>query len=387
MAGKRRIFKNVVIVSEHEGHARMDRETAKNLGAENMIVFTSGRDAARYIHRSHVDLVICDKQLADMDGYTFMRGLRDRPGTAELPVVMATLENRELAVLEAIAAGCSGYLLRPYSIGGFERQAESAKKIGRLPEDVTRWAAQLKAKRAEAETDETSTVHKRNARWYFQEGSRHLLAREWEQAKAAFEQAVGLSESYAEAWEGLAQSHRGLKDKPRFLENLTRAAKHYAWSDRYVEVRMLHSEVLREGGRMVNPFVAVATTLWREQDWEPGLLAWRRAAMLTPEDQEVQLSLVLAHLERGNVEQALAMLDLALEENPDFEQLRSLRDQLTGERPATILERARMRWDSLRDNLHQLSQRPIASLLPGSVQRLLTDDRQPLPDPEMREAS
>lgn len=386
MSSKRRLFRNVVIVSEHEGHSRVDREVVKGLGAEIMAVFTTGREAEAYIGNHRADLVICDKQLADMDGYAFMRRLREHPVTANLPVVMATLENDELAVLEAIASGCSGYLLRPYSIDTFERQAETARKIRRLPEAVTRWAAQLKARKEEAEAVEASGNHKQNARGFFQEGSRHLLNESWDKAIAAFEKAVELNEAYAEAWEGMAQAYRGLKSKPRFLEHLTRAAKHYAWGDRYIEVRMLHGEILREGGHMANPFVTVAKTQWKEQDWEAGLLAWRRAAMLTPEDEEVQLGLVMAHLERGNVEQALSILELALEENPDFEQLRGLRDQLTGERPATLLERALMRLDDLRESLRQFAERPVASFLPKTVQRALNEERPSLPvaQPEMR---
>lgn len=389
MSSKRRLFRNVVIVSEHEGHSRVDREVAKGLGAEIMAVFTTGREAEAYIGNHRVDLVICDKQLADMDGYAFMRALRESPTTANLPVVMATLENRELSVLEAIASGCSGYLLRPYSIDTFERQAVTARKIRRLPESVTNWAAQLKAKREEFEAGEVSPEHKHNARSFFQKGSRLLLNQEWDAAIEAFEQAIKLNASYAEAFEGMAQAYRGLRNKPRYLENLTRAAKHYAWSDRYVEVRMLHGEILREGGHMANPFVAVAKTLWREQDWEAGLLAWRRAAMLTPEDEEAWLGLAMAQLERGKMEQALSTLELAMEENPDFVQVRDLFAHLTQERPASILERVLDRWDDLRDSLRQFTEKPIASLLPGSMQRMLTDERQALPSPraEAREAS
>lgn len=387
MSSKRRLFRNVVIVSEHEGHSRVDREVAKGLGAEIMAVFTMGREAEAYIGNHRVDLVICDKQLADMDGYAFMRTLRDNPATANLPVVMATLENRELAVLEAIASGCSGYLLRPYSIGTFERQAATARKIRRLPEAVTSWAAQLKAQREESETSEASQEHKRNARWYFQEGSRLLLNEKWDEAIETFEQAIKLNIAYAEAFEGMAQAYRSLRNKPRYLENLTRAAKHYAWRDRYVEVRMLHGEILREGGHMANPFVAVAKTLWREQDWEAGLLAWRRAAMLTPEDEETWLGLAMAHLQRGNMEQALSTLELALEESPDFEQVRDLLAHLTQERPASLLERVLDRWEDLRDSLRQFTEKPISSLLPGSMQRLLNEERQPLPPAQAREAS
>lgn len=389
MSSKRRLFRNVVIVSEHEGHSRVDREVVKGLGAELLAVFTTGREAEAYIGNHRVDLVICDKQLADMDGYAFMRRLRESPATCNLPVVMATLESDELAVLEAIASGCTGYLLRPYSIGTFERQAETARKIRRLPEAVTRWAAQLKAEKQEAEGVEAGIGHKQNARGFFQEGSRRLLREEWDKAIKAFERAVELNNGYAEAWEGMAQAYRGLKNKPRYLENLTRAAKHYAWSDRYIEVRMLHGEILREGGHLANPFVTVAKTLWKEQDWETGLLAWRRAAMLTPEDEEVQLSLAMAHLERGNVEQAMTVLDVALEENPDFEQIRTLRDHLTGDRPPTIRERALMRLDEMREGLRRFAERPIASFLPTPVRRALNEERSTLPvtQPEMREAS
>ena len=144
-------LRNVVIVSESDGHARVDRDTAKHLGAEFVVVFSTGHEAEVFIRKNPVDLVVCDLKLVDGEGHAFITRLREDAATSTVPVLMASLEHRELDVLKAMAAGCSAYLLRPYSIQGFERQVARAVSRGRLPEELSAWAARMRDEKALAE--------------------------------------------------------------------------------------------------------------------------------------------------------------------------------------------------------------------------------------------
>jgi CheY-like chemotaxis protein len=83
-------------------------------------------EAAR--HR-RPDLVLCDMQLPDMDGFELLRALRADPALAGLPVVAVTafamLGDRE----RILAAGFDGYLAKPLEPRQFGAQV--AAYLGR----------------------------------------------------------------------------------------------------------------------------------------------------------------------------------------------------------------------------------------------------------------
>jgi CheY-like chemotaxis protein len=49
-----------------------------------------GTDALAKVHRSLPDLIITDSIMPGMDGFAFLRALRDDPATEAIPVIMLT---------------------------------------------------------------------------------------------------------------------------------------------------------------------------------------------------------------------------------------------------------------------------------------------------------
>lgn len=355
-----RLPENVVIVSGHEGHARLDREMAKNLGVRSLAWFDSGKEAKAYITKNKTDLVICDHKLADMDGYDFMREVRGATSTGELPVLMASMENHELEVLKAIAAGCSSYLLRPYTLGSLERQMDTAVRVGRMPEEVTTWAARLQQERERRQRaiarkharnkPASPRVEKKHARDWCLEGNRLLQKRKWDEAMAAFGEALQLNADYAEAHEGVARAWHGKGVVPQTVEHLRKACRQYAAKDRYMEVRRCYAELARDGFRMHNPYTELAGHRFHTDDVEGGLKALRQAVMLTPEDEHVHLALAHAYHDRGDLEEAIGVLEAALE---------TARERQMGSRafPGAIRLLAELRREANANGLQRLVRR------------------------------
>ncbi|MFW5734822.1 MAG: response regulator [Oceanidesulfovibrio sp.] len=120
-----------LVVSCSQHHARTDRRLLIRLGANEVRHESSGVRAARSLVAGKADCVILDGGLADMSGLELVRLIRLHPRTALMPVILASVENNRSAVLEALASGISGYLIRPYSMVGLARQ------IGRVLEQPT----------------------------------------------------------------------------------------------------------------------------------------------------------------------------------------------------------------------------------------------------------
>ncbi|WP_392481013.1 response regulator [Nostoc sp. C110] len=62
------------------------------------------------------DLVICDIQMPDMDGYTVLAKLRQDPHTAIIPFIFLTGSNTQTDVRKGMELGADDYLTKPSSI-------------------------------------------------------------------------------------------------------------------------------------------------------------------------------------------------------------------------------------------------------------------------------
>lgn len=125
-----------LVLSSSQHHAKTDRKLLVRLGVAEVRYESSGVRAARQLVTGQADCVILDGRLEDMSGLEFVRLIRLHPRTALMPVILASVENGRAAVLEALASGISGYLIRPYSMVGLARQ------IGRVLEQPARTIAE-----------------------------------------------------------------------------------------------------------------------------------------------------------------------------------------------------------------------------------------------------
>lgn len=63
-------------------------------------------------------LILLDWNMPEMDGRTLLKRMRDDPEFADIPIMMVTTESEMEQVEEALQAGASEYLMKP-----FDRQA------------------------------------------------------------------------------------------------------------------------------------------------------------------------------------------------------------------------------------------------------------------------
>jgi two-component system cell cycle response regulator len=96
------------------------------LGAfgHTVLAAEDGRQGLEMARREHPDLIICDVQLPQMDGYEVARRLKSDPQLGNIPLVAVTA----LAMVgdrdRVLAAGFDGYLAKPINPETFVRQME-----------------------------------------------------------------------------------------------------------------------------------------------------------------------------------------------------------------------------------------------------------------------
>jgi two-component system chemotaxis response regulator CheY len=77
----------------------------------------NGRQALDLLstHASEVALILLDWNMPEMNGIETLKALKSRAEFASIPVMMVTTESERQAVVDAIRAGATHYLTKPFA--------------------------------------------------------------------------------------------------------------------------------------------------------------------------------------------------------------------------------------------------------------------------------
>jgi DNA-binding NtrC family response regulator len=100
-----------------EDEARMRRLLELNLGEDGMTTLSAGdaESGLQLLRENPVNLVVTDLKLPGMSGLEFLHAVKSH--NAALPVVVMTAFGTVETAVEAMKAGASDYLLKPFSLG------------------------------------------------------------------------------------------------------------------------------------------------------------------------------------------------------------------------------------------------------------------------------
>lgn len=106
--------RETVLVVENDVTNRRLMEQILGFAGYAVLVATNGLEALDLLGRVQVDVVLLDLSMPVLDGYQTTERIRQRPELADLPVVAVTAhamsEDRE----QALRAGCTDYLSKPF---------------------------------------------------------------------------------------------------------------------------------------------------------------------------------------------------------------------------------------------------------------------------------
>ncbi|WP_426133037.1 response regulator [Pseudomonas sp. PWP3-1b2] len=93
----------------------------------------NGKKAQSVLMRETFDLVLCDWEMPEMSGLELLTWCREQPHLKAMPFVMVTSRGDKENVVQAIQAGVSGYVSKPFTNEQLLNKVKQAlHKIGRL---------------------------------------------------------------------------------------------------------------------------------------------------------------------------------------------------------------------------------------------------------------
>lgn len=329
-------YNNVVILTNVEVHAKRDISTINMFGAKNAKSFSSGTSAIDYLSETHVDLVLCDSSLDDMTGIKFAQIVGKNMAGRPMPIIMVTLENRKDHVLDSIAAGCIGYILRPYSLDTFEKYLILANQLDSYPEieEMELQEAKDMVERGDfddaIEAFEELISYQDEAQKYYDMGCQFMVQGKYGKAIVSFKKAVKINDLFAEAYKGLADAYKGKGDLEAFKRFLRKAADVHAQFDRLEETKTLFIEILKYDSETPNPFNSLGVNLRKQGDYPGAIHAYRQALELTPNDENIYFNMAKALYFMGRLDEASKDVDTCLKMNPEFREANKLYQRIHG---------------------------------------------------------
>jgi len=105
----------ILVVDEFESMRGIIRQILFESGFRNIVVADDGVTALPLLRAGDIGLMITERNMPRMDGLALVRAVRADPGLRHLAVLMLTTEAKRGQIVEAVEAGVSDYLLKPFS--------------------------------------------------------------------------------------------------------------------------------------------------------------------------------------------------------------------------------------------------------------------------------
>ena len=106
--------KCILVVEDQEDNRQILRDLLGSAGYD-LTEAENGEEAIASVARRRPDLILMDIQLPVMDGYEATRRIRTNPDLKSVPIIAVTSYALAGDEDKALAAGCDGYVTKPYS--------------------------------------------------------------------------------------------------------------------------------------------------------------------------------------------------------------------------------------------------------------------------------
>ena len=109
--------KNVLLIDDSSTMRKIVGRSLRQAGIEfdNIFEAGDGLEALALLEKEHVDIILSDINMPNMDGIAFLREKANRPAIKGIPVLMISTETGEDIIGEAKSLGALGAIKKPFT--------------------------------------------------------------------------------------------------------------------------------------------------------------------------------------------------------------------------------------------------------------------------------
>jgi two-component system chemotaxis response regulator CheY len=109
-------MKTVLVVDDSRIMRNIVKNTFDQLKIQVMFLeANNGISAVQVLLNNPVDLILLDWNMPQLSGIDFLRHVRSLDSYRTIPIIMVTSESSKLNVVEAIKAGATAYITKPFT--------------------------------------------------------------------------------------------------------------------------------------------------------------------------------------------------------------------------------------------------------------------------------
>lgn len=106
----------VILIVDDSSTVRKFVSVSLSMQGFKVIAACDGMDALEKLPAEKVDLIITDLNMPNMDGFEFIRTLRENPDYQDIPVIILTSLSDEASKERGLKSGAHSYLMKPFSL-------------------------------------------------------------------------------------------------------------------------------------------------------------------------------------------------------------------------------------------------------------------------------
>lgn len=122
------LSKKILIVDDFATMRRILKNILKQIGFASITEADNGNTALEELKKKQFDLIISDWNMPQMSGLDLLKSIRADANLKELPVLMVTAEAQKQNVIEAVKAGVTGYVVKPFTADAILEKLEKIFK-------------------------------------------------------------------------------------------------------------------------------------------------------------------------------------------------------------------------------------------------------------------
>ena len=126
----------ILIVDDDPNSCFLVERVLHSEGYENTLVANSGAEALEIANREHLDLILLDIMMPQMDGYEVCRRLKQNEHLWDIPVIVVTARKSSQALKQSFDVGAIDYIAKPVDLIELIARTESALRTKKAYDEL-----------------------------------------------------------------------------------------------------------------------------------------------------------------------------------------------------------------------------------------------------------
>ena len=121
----------ILVVDDSSAMRRILANTLGKLGYADTGAAENGAEAMKMLETGDFNFVFTDWNMPVMDGLTLVKNIRSTEAIKSIPIIMVTTEAAKDDIMDAIKAGVSNYVVKPFTVDTIKEKLEATlQRIG-----------------------------------------------------------------------------------------------------------------------------------------------------------------------------------------------------------------------------------------------------------------